>query len=136
MELLISFLLLLLVFIFIPVLIIYAYLRDKKKEIKHIKSNVGLCIFNDRKVGAPLNLSSVTGILIVYNVRNINDKVCLIHGRQLYYEYQKNTLIKGWWSLYGLIRTPLYLIKNFSDYLRFRKAFKLLYREKLVRVNE
>lgn len=120
------YLLVLLLFLGVPTLLFLIYERLVETELRSRKSYRGRCVFGDGEQGLLLRQTALTGKAIQYSIRKSDQIVCKEHAKAAYYNNQKHTITKGWWSLSGIIRTPAHLLANTSQYLAHRRLISRL----------
>jgi len=119
--LILSFLLLALVIVLPIATLIFLKSNSKKRISKESKSH-GLCVICRTPQSSKLRQTNLTGMLIAYKLNNFNDYLCPSDAEKLHHKYQSDTLAKGWWSIYGFVRTPFILAQNRSYYQEYLKS--------------
>lgn len=103
----------------VAVFVLPIYLLRKHKN-KKLKSDVGECEVC-KKTALKLQQTSIRGVVIVAEYGHYKRWLCLEHGQMMYEEIKNYNLQKGWWSLYGVLRTPFVMQENHYEFSRFSK---------------
>lgn len=111
------------VLIFLLVFLIVVLSENHKKENRKFKADRGDCIVCHQANSLRLRQTKLVGIILVYNYHTFNSYVCKRHAIEFLKAYELQTALKGWWSIYGFIRTPLILLQNLSYYHIHQKAY-------------
>ena len=85
------------------------FLRKKTKQ--KARKNTGVCKYCGERA-AKLSLKAVTGRIIFFNITVYSEMLCSEHAKQLADMVFRHNIRKGWWSLYGVVRTPFILQEN------------------------
>lgn len=67
------------------------------------------------------NLPSVTGLVIAYQFNWFKGWFCRDCGVAIYREQTAKTLVRGWWSLTGLIAVPVILLVNLFRWVKLSR---------------
>jgi hypothetical protein len=76
----------------------------------------------EQRAGLKLHQAALTGLVVFANYRSFNDYVCPPHARIIHDQFQRHTLLKGWWSLHGFVRAPIVLSENRAYFNQYMKA--------------
>lgn len=71
-----------------------------------------------------LHQTITKGIIVGFSQNDIKVVVCDIHANEIYRYCQKETLIKGWWFLFGWFYVPVAWLSNRSLYKKYTKILK------------
>lgn len=69
-----------------------------------------------------LHLGAVAGYGLMYEETSFDEFVCPTHARKVYRQFQRQSALRGWWSIRGFIRTPNLLAENARHYELYRKT--------------
>ena len=99
-------------------------------QAKHISvkvsEDIGQCaLCHEKRAGLKLNQTALTGFVFFANYRSFSDYVCPPHARMIHDKFQRHTLLKGWWSLYGFVRAPMVLFENHGYFTQYNKALSI-----------
>ena len=88
-----------------------------------VSEDIGPCaLCHEKRVGLRLFQIALTGIVFIYTSKNFYDFACPAHARSIHRQFQFHTLLKGWWSLRGFIRTPILLSMNSLYFNQYNRA--------------
>ncbi len=106
----------------IPALILWDH-RQQARTATKLSQDIQPCtLCHEQRAGLKLHQTALTGLLLAANYKYFNNYVCPPHARALYSQFQQHTLLKGWWSLHGFIRTPITLLENLSYFKQYMQA--------------
>lgn len=78
---------------------------------------VGDCKLCGRHPALICIFQSVEGRIIYYNKREYVGRLCASCMKRAYAGYSLDTLLWGWWSIYGFLRTPCIVVLNTVEVL-------------------
>lgn len=103
-------------------LILADRIQAKHTSIK-VSEDIGQCaLCQERRTGLKFNQAALTGFVFFANYRSFSNYACPQHARTIHDQFQRHTLLKGWWSLYGFVRAPMVLFENRGYFNQYNKA--------------
>src|SRR6267142_5643075 len=70
----------------------------------------------------------VEGRFLYYNKRQYVGHLCAVCLTRVYAQFTLRTLARGWWSIYGVYRTPCVVFLNTCEYISCRIKLRRLSR--------
>jgi hypothetical protein len=113
---------LILIFGTIPAIVVWNRRHTKRRGIKTSKDIRPCVLCNERKAGLKLRQRTLTGLVIATSYRTFDDYACPHHARTIHDSFQNNNMLKGWWSISGLLQTPIMISENRMYYKVYRDA--------------
>jgi hypothetical protein len=68
----------------------------------------------------------MTSALIIFSMHKVNNYVCKKHVLAEFRKWQTHNLFLGWWSVYGIIFTPAYLVGNTNELRHYYQTYNSL----------
>ena len=109
----------------IPALFIVPIWLLRKRRNKEQIADKGEC----EVCGKPalrFKQTKTSGLLIFFEIDRIDSFLCVLHAEQVYREVMRHNLRRGWWSLRGILRTPLLIQENMYYFKQLKKNAKKL----------
>jgi hypothetical protein len=71
-----------------------------------------------------LKQTRTSGLLIFFQIERIDSYLCLEHAEHVYKEVMSHNLRRGWWSISGILRTPVLIQENMYYFSQLKKNTK------------
>ena len=78
----------------------------------HFETHSRQCDICERSPARPLAYRGVTGLVLIQRYWSYRGAMCRSCSRGLFRQFQLKLFTRGWWSLPGLVVTPMLLIAN------------------------